>query len=267
MVDARFYNEMQELLVENGLDAEYELRTEGDGVIIFHAGFRVCKIEWKAKEKAVYVAQPSVDKRTGALNGRMYYYQKSPSEVFDNILAKIVNNNKDGKNCSTSQEIQGARTIKRGDVFKGKNADLINLLFGKNYKAWMKSGYPCSYKGENAVVWMVRFDSNEEPDWFDSDEEFDREDIMFDSNTNFNSHTRSGWIDTMPDSNTIHEKYVWGNPPYDLNQVIKNSAYRYVFEKVDRDTKFIFKGLYKLNREKSSNVLRQYDLIEEVVRL
>lgn len=239
MVDARFYNEMQELLVENGLDAEYELRTEGDGVIIFHAGFRVCKIEWKAKEKAVYVAQPSVDKRTGALNGRMYYYQKSPSEVFDNILAKIVNNNKDGKNCSTSQEIQGARTIKRGDVFKGKNADLVNFLFGKNYKEWRKAGYPCSYKGENANVWMARFDGR----------------------------VRSGWVNTMPDSNTIYEKYVCGNPPYDLDEVIENSAYRYTFEKVDRDTKFIFKGLYKLNREKSSNVLRQYDLIEEVVRL
>ena len=239
MVDVRFYNELQELLVENGLDAEYELKTECDGVIIFHAGFRVCKIEWEAKEKAVYVAQPSVDKRTGALNGRMYYYQKSPSEVFDNILAKIVNNNKDGKNCSTSQEIQGARTIKRGDVFKGKNADLVNLLFGKNYKEWMKAGYPCSYKGDNANVWMARFDGR----------------------------VRSGWVNTMPDSNTIYEKYVWGNPPYDLDEVMENSVYRYTFEKVDRDTKFIFKGLYKLNREKSSNILRRYDLIEEVVRL
>lgn len=243
MVDARFYNEMQELLVENGLDAEYVLKAEGNEVIIFHEGFRVCKIEWKTKEKTVYVAQPSADKQTGALSGRMYYYQNSPSEVFDRILAKIVglnvNNDKNEKNISIGQEINGARTIKRGDVFKGKNADLINLLFGKNYKAWMKSGYPCSYKGENAVVWMVRFDCS----------------------------IRSGWVDTMPDSNTIYEKYVWGSPQYDLNEVIKNSAYRYVFEKVDRDTKFIFKGLYKLNQEKSSETLRQYDLIEETIRL
>ena len=43
----------------------------------------------------------------------------------------------------TERQNEGGRIIRRGDVIRARtNAELLNKLLGKNYKAYMKCRYP-----------------------------------------------------------------------------------------------------------------------------
>lgn len=238
MTNYEMMEDLNELLIENGLDEEFSLKIEGNGIVVLHDGYKALVIDDEPRQRMIIVKQYLNSGST--VSGKAYFYSGQPFEVYDEIIESIgkLQGSRE-REVTVHNEPKNANGIhvKRGDVFKGKNSDLINLLFDKNYRGWMKSGYTCRYKGEIACIWMPRLDG----------------------------YVRDGWEDTMPSNDRIKEKYVDGIPKVrdSLEYVKIHSAYRYVFQKVDRDTKFIFKGLYKLNPADSNVNTRYFDLISD----
>ena len=105
------------------------------------------------------------------------------------------------------------KKIKAGEVIYAKtNAELLNGLLGKHYKAYMKSSYNLDV-GE--MLWMPRLDGK----------------------------VRAGWTNTMQNEKII-EKYVGGHPyPNNFYDGV-NVKRRVVFEKCDAGRYFIFLYLY-----------------------
>ncbi len=110
------------------------------------------------------------------------------------------------------------KTIKAGEVIYAKtNAELLNTLLGKRYKAWMKAGYPLRF-GE--MLWMPRLDGK----------------------------VRAGWRNTMQNGQII-EEYVGGQPyPSNIYDGL-NIKRRAVFEKRDRGGYFVFRGVFELESD------------------
>ena len=116
------------------------------------------------------------------------------------------------------------KTIKAGEVIYAKsNAELLNTLLGKHYKAWMKAGYPLRF-GE--MLWMPRLDGV----------------------------VRAGWRNTMQNGQII-EEYVGGQPyPSNIYEGL-NIKRRAVFEKCEWGGYFVFRGVFEL--EQGSTLLRR----------
>ena len=107
------------------------------------------------------------------------------------------------------------KTLKAGEVIYAKtNAELLNMLLGTHYKAWMKA-YRFLDTGE--MLWMPRLDGI----------------------------VRSGWENTMQNGQIV-EEYVGGRLyPSEIGIGLKGQI-RIVFEKFDQRY-FIFRGVFKLD--------------------
>lgn len=107
------------------------------------------------------------------------------------------------------------KTIKAGEVIYAKtNAELLNMLLGTNYKAWMRA-YRFLDNGE--MLWMPRLDNV----------------------------IRSGWKNSMLNGKII-EEYVGGRPyPSEIGIGLKGQI-RIVFKKCDRERYFIFRGVFEI---------------------
>ncbi len=106
------------------------------------------------------------------------------------------------------------KTIKAGDIIYVKtNAELLNILLGKHFKAFMKSYISL---GVGEMLWMPRLDGV----------------------------VRSGWKNMMQNGQII-EEYVGGLPyPSNINSGLEMRR-RAVFEKFDQRY-FIFRGVFEL---------------------
>ncbi len=110
------------------------------------------------------------------------------------------------------------KTIKAGEVIYAKtNAELLNGLLGKHYKAWMKADYPLDI---DEMLWMPRLDGV----------------------------VRAGWRNMMQNGQIV-EEYVGGHPYPSNIYVGLNIKRRAVFEKCDRGRYFIFRGVFELDSD------------------
>ena len=116
------------------------------------------------------------------------------------------------------------KTMKAGEIIYAKtNAELLNGLLGKNYKAWMRAGY---LLGVGEMLWMPRLDGV----------------------------VRAGWKNFMSNGKII-EEYVGGHPyPSNIYDGL-NIKRRGVFEKCDWGIYFIFRGVFEI--EPRSTLLRR----------
>ena len=110
------------------------------------------------------------------------------------------------------------KTIKTGEMIYAKtNAELLNMLLGKHFKAFMKA-YRFLDTGE--MIWMPRLDGK----------------------------VRSGWKNTLQNRQII-EEYVGGRPyPSEIGIGLKGQI-RIVFEKFDQENYFIFRGVFEIGSD------------------
>lgn len=127
-------------------------------------------------------------------------------------------------------------------VYANTNAELLNELLGTNYKAWMKSSIILP---DGKRLWMIELG---------------------------NFVTKSGWINKLISADKISEKHVAKDFDYDSHstflgaQQVKKSwgpETRVVFEKVNLGSskKYIFRGVFRINKEKSTVEENIWDLI------
>ena len=109
--------------------------------------------------------------------------------------------------------------MKSGEVIRVRtNAELLNELLGKNYRAWMKSVYDFG----NNRIWMIHIDNMPRNDW----RNYKKGDVIVEENMR----------------------------PFDLTGLrsdVRHNVERIVFSK--HDGYFIFEGIYKYDKEKSKD--------------
>lgn len=116
-----------------------------------------------------------------------------------------------------------APKLTAGDVIqKATNAELLNDIFGTNYKAWMK----CSWKySKDTIVWMVHIDGDKRGE---------------------------GFKNVWENRDTIIQCYVGKTGTFNgiSLQDVYIPDYRLVFEKEGHrnDKKYIFRGLFCYDR-------------------
>ena len=118
----------------------------------------------------------------------------------------------------TTKNIQkGEIIMKTGEIIRVRtNAELLNELFGTNYKAWMKSVYEYG----NRRVWMIHIDNKNRNDW----RNYKKDNIIVEENL---------------------RKYDFNGLRIDIGYNVE----RIVFSK--HDGYFVFEGVYKYDNEKS----------------
>ena len=128
------------------------------------------------------------------------------------------------------------KTLKEGDIiYADSHADLLNQVFGTNYKAWMKSVW--NYNDET-VVWMVRF--NQE---------------------------RSGWYNSFVSNSRIREENIYRRRYWNNRHIRYVDKKRIAFEIDDSKAyrKYIFRGVYVYDEETSDpSSVRYHNKISSV---
>ena len=111
--------------------------------------------------------------------------------------------------------------MKSGEIVRVRtNAQLLNLLFGGNYKAWMKSVY--DYDDNRKRIWMIHIDNK----------------------------PRNGWRNYKKGDVIVEENL----RPYDttgLRTDVRHNVERILFSK--HDGYFICEGKYRYDKEKSKD--------------
>ena len=109
--------------------------------------------------------------------------------------------------------------MKSGEVIRIKtNAELLNKLLGKNYKAWMKSVYDFG----NKRIWMIHTDNKK----------------------------RNGWRNRK-EGDIIIEENLYPDDLTGLRSDVRHDTERIVFSK--HGGYFVFEGQYKYDKEKSKD--------------
>lgn len=112
--------------------------------------------------------------------------------------------------------------ITAGETFYlRRNYELLNYLFQKNYRAWMKCTFHLNY---SKFIWMVTIDGKE----------------------------RNGWIDTWQNGKIIEQYVDTYSEPSNLDEGF-NAKQRIVFEKCNdaHGNYFIFRGIFQLEKGSS----------------
>ena len=110
--------------------------------------------------------------------------------------------------------------IRRGDVFNARtNAELLNMLFGKSMKGYMK----CTYMLTDSFVLLMH---------------------------TFDRVTQAGWLNRELADGTVVEQYVGTYAKkFESHNGLPEDKYRALFEKEKERGRFVFKGVYKLSAE------------------
>ena len=139
----------------------------------------------------------------------------SQKQITHDISSKTIFN-------ETTKNIQkGDKIMRSGEIVRVRtNAELLNELFGQNYKAWMKSVYDFGDKR----VWMIHLDNQE----------------------------RNGWKNYKI-NNTIIEENLYPDDLTGLRVDVRPNNLRIVFSK--HNNCFVFEGIYKYDKE-NENIIR-----------
>lgn len=137
----------------------------------------------------------------------------SQKQITHDISSKTIFN-------ETTKNIQkGEIIMKSGEVIRVRtNAELLNELFGTNYKAWMKS----VYEYRNRRVWMIHIDNKNRNDW----KNYKKDNIIVEENL---------------------RKYDFDGLRIDVRYNVE----RIVFSK--HDGYFVFEGVYKYDKKNSTD--------------
>lgn len=122
--------------------------------------------------------------------------------------------------------------MKTNDVFYADtHAEFLNNMFGKNYDQWMKSVW--NYD-DNTIVWMVRFDKE----------------------------TRDGWRNSFIGTNELLEENLKPDRfTYNGKRMENLLKLRRIVMAIDESgyrRKYIFKGVFILNKERENTDLKHY---------
>ena len=127
-------------------------------------------------------------------------------------------------------------------IYANTNAEFLNELLGTSYKAWMKSSMTLP---DGKLIWMIELG-----------------DFV----------TKSGWINRLVSSNQLREKHITKDFSYYSHDTYRGALEagkpwgpetRVVFEKVSfkSSKKYIFRGVFRINKEKSTVEENIWDLI------
>ena len=109
------------------------------------------------------------------------------------------------------------KRIEKGDVFyHPTNAELLNELFCRQFKAYMKASYMLD---DGTMLWMARLDGK----------------------------VRAGWRNFWQNKKIV-EEYVGGYPYPDNYSLGFDVQRRAVFEKCDWGKYFVFHGVFRLEQ-------------------
>lgn len=115
--------------------------------------------------------------------------------------------------------------MKAGDIIKARtHAELLNEVFGTNYKQWYKSVWEYD---SNYIVWMVRFDGK----------------------------NRSGWVNEFISPDEIREENLYNATKWNGKTVLYNTGQKRLTFEIDESgltRKYIFKGVFAPDEEKSN---------------
>lgn len=120
--------------------------------------------------------------------------------------------------------------FKPQSIHANTNAEFLNTLLGKSYKAYMRSVYKLN---ENILIWMIYI----------------------------NGEIHSDWRNTWHSPTVIYEEYL-GNPKsIDLHVQQK---FRIVAEKLDRfhGREYRIHGLYKINEKTDGSTVHIWERVE-----
>lgn len=127
-------------------------------------------------------------------------------------------------------------------VYARTHAELLNELLGTNYKAWMKSGIRLP---DGRWLWMIELG---------------------------NFVSTSGWINMLVGMNKISEKHIGKDFSFEGHNTYKGAIIdrqswgpteRVVFD-MDKSgslRKYVFRGVFRLNKEESTIDANIWDLI------
>ena len=124
------------------------------------------------------------------------------------------------------------RVLKAGEIIRARtHAELLNELFGTNYKAWMKCTYRYSY---DSFVWMVRFNEvNKSTGW--ENVEISPNYIIEKNHNSLLTYDRGSVTEILTDDRIVF-------------QIVGDGVFR----------KYIFKGIYKYDDSKGNPNLERY---------
>ena len=134
--------------------------------------------------------------------------------------------------------------MKTGEsIFAKTHAEFLNQLLKKDYKAWMKSGYNLP---DGKIIWMIELGP---------------------------FITAAGWVNELV-GRQIREEHVRSKFEYDTHNTYKNSlitgekfcdADRVIFDIKNKSgqRKYIFRGVFRLNKEKSTVSMNVWDLVKD----
>lgn len=127
-------------------------------------------------------------------------------------------------------------------VYARTHAELLNELLGTDYKAWMKSSIKLP---DGKLLWMIELGNFVSP---------------------------SGWINRLIGSNKISEKHIGKDFSFEGHNTYKGAIHdkmawspadRVVFDmmKIGSTRKYVFRGVFRLNREDSTECENIWELI------
>ncbi len=122
--------------------------------------------------------------------------------------------------------------MKTNDVFYADtHAEFLNNNFGTNYKQWMKSVWKFD---NNTIVWMVHFDKETRDGW------------------------RNSFIGTneLLEENLIQDRIVYNGDR--MEELLKLRRIVIAIDESSYRRKYIFKGVFALNKERINTYLNHY---------
>ena len=123
------------------------------------------------------------------------------------------------------------------------HAEFLNQILRKDYKAWMKS---CYHLSDGKMIWMIQLG-----------------DFI----------SKTGWINKLATPKEIREKHVhliFDHQHNTYKNALQTGQYfncsdRVVFDviKNKRDRVYVFRGVFRLNKQESSSNENVWDLIKD----
>lgn len=155
-----------------------------------------------------------------SLNRFLWYNRSDINHYFHSVIIITIYKTKYFEESYVMNLFIGEKIVAK------TNAEFLNLLFGTNYKQYMRSIYNIS---NDSVVWMIRIDSTE----------------------------RSGFKNYFEDDYIV--EYSSKNPTRSYK------LYRYVFQIIEEDKKrkYVYLGKYRFCSEKSTLEKRYFVLTIE----
>ncbi len=86
------------------------------------------------------------------------YTIRDIANLFDVTMEQLINDKDDSLLCSSERKTGDNHTSVGESIDARTHAEFLNSLLGKNYKGYMKCGYPL---GATSIIWMIRLNGLE----------------------------------------------------------------------------------------------------------